>query len=111
MGIVWTYLDVGIAQSSDAVHLATSDPRCFESKHRLENAVELRYAGRHGWRVDLDTAYFSSRGLIDEEITVAVQLSHVLCNVSLEMCLLSKMTKEKICMCSSQRVDEMMLYG
>ena len=42
-----TYLYVGIAESGDARDLASSDPRWLESQHRLENAVEFRYAGRH----------------------------------------------------------------
>ncbi len=95
IGIVWTYLNIGIAQSSDTVHLASGDSRCFESKHRLENAVELGYAGRHGGSVDLDTAYFTSRGLINGEITVAEKLRQVLCDRSLEMCLQPKGDKRE----------------
>ena len=54
-----TYLNVCVAESSNTLDFAPGDSWRFESQHRLEIAVELRYTRRHGCKIQCSTAYTS----------------------------------------------------
>lgn len=54
-----SYLYVRITEGCDAGDLGSTDTRRFQLQHRLENSIELCYAGRHDCGVDEKVTVYS----------------------------------------------------